>query len=510
MLSKSNEGAIYIKTVYLMGGSKSAWDISRSPLPLLHSKNSLTCKINPAPVSYFFTCFIAKGVWPFKKRPFKQIRKIKRVQKMNRQDPKPVHILVVDDDKMIRQVLQKGIQHAGYDCSEAENGKEALKILEARTVDVVITDIKMPEMDGLELTKIVKAKYKSDVIVITGYSEDFIYEEVIELGARDFAEKPVRLRELNVRLKRVLKERQLHKALEDSEKRYRTLFEQAADAIVLIDAETETLVEFNHRAHENLGYTSREFTNLTLSDFEVSETPDEFTAHIQKVIQTGSDTFETKHRTKSGKVRDIQVSSCAMPIGKRKFIQSIWRDMTEIKRAQETLRRLSYLDGLSGIANRRYFEELLQREWRRAARTSVPLSLLMADIDHFKAYNDTYGHLSGDDCLKQVAKVMNETVRRPADLVARYGGEEFAIVLPDTNLEGANVVAEMLRLEVERLQIKHSASRVCDNITISLGGATTIPNKKMPPTTLISEADHALYRAKKEGRNCIRMNASAC
>ncbi len=428
---------------------------------------------------------------------------------MNRPDLNDVHILVVDDDKMIRKVLQKGIQHAGYDCSVAESGKEALKILEARTVDVVITDIKMPEMDGIELTKIVKAKYQSDVIVITGYSEDFIYEDVIELGASDFAEKPVRLGELNVRLKQVLKERQLLNALEDSEKRYRTLFEQAADSIVLIDAETETLAEFNHRAHENLGYTSREFANLTLSDFEASETPDEAAEHIQKVVQSGSDTFETKHRTKSGKIRDIQVSSCAMPIGRRKFIQSIWRDITEIKRAQETLRSLSYLDGLSGIANRRYFEEILQREWKRAARTSLPLSLLMADIDHFKAYNDTYGHLFGDDCLKQVAKVMNETVRRPADLVARYGGEEFAIVLPDTDLEGANVVAEMLRLEVERLQIQHSASLVCDNITISLGGATAIPNKNMPPTTLISEADNALYLAKKEGRNRTCMNDDA-
>jgi len=428
---------------------------------------------------------------------------------MSRQDLKPFHILVVDDDEMIRQVLQKGIQHAGYDCSVAQSAKEALKILEARTVDVVITDIKMPEMDGIELTKIVKEKYQSDVIVITGYSEDFIYEEVIKLGASDFAEKPVRLGELNVRLKQVLKERHLLNALEDSEKRYRALFEQAADAIVLIDADTETLVEFNHRAHENLGYTSGEFANLTLSDFEVSENPDQITAHIQNVIKTGSDTFETKHRTNSGKMRDIQVSSCAIPIGNRKLIQSIWRDITDIKRAQETLRRLSYLDSLSGIANRRYFEEILQREWSRGARNSVPLSLLMADIDHFKTYNDTYGHLSGDDCLKQVAKVLNEAVRRPADLVARYGGEEFAIVLPDTELAGAHVVAENLRLEVERLQIEHSASLVCDNITISLGGAATIPNKDRVPTTLVSEADHALYVAKKEGRNCTRMNASA-
>ncbi len=428
---------------------------------------------------------------------------------MNQPDLNDVHILVVDDDKMIRQVLQKGIQHAGYDCSVAQSGKEALKILEARTVDVVITDIKMPEMDGLELTQIVKEKYQSDVIVITGYSEGFIYEEVIKLGASDFAEKPVRLGELNVRLKQVLKERQLLKALENSEKRYRALFEQAADVIVLIDAETETVVEFNHRAHENLGYTSSEFANLTLSDFEASENPDEITEHIQKVIQTGSDTFDAKHRTKNGKIRDIQVSSCAMPIGRMKFIQSIWRDITDIKRAQETLRQLSYLDGLSGIANRRYFEEILQREWKRGARNSLPLSLLMADIDHFKAYNDTYGHLSGDDCLKQVAKVMDDTVRRPGDLVARYGGEEFAIILPDTNPEGAYVVAEMLRLEVERLCIKHSTSPVGDNITISLGAAATIPSKSTAPTTLISEADHALYLAKEEGRNRTRMHDSA-
>lgn len=180
-------------------------------------------------------------------------------------------------------------------------------------------------------------------------------------------------------------------------------------------------------------------------------------------------------------------------------------DITERKLAQDMLQRLSSIDGLTGIANRRYFDQYLEREWRRGVRSSTPFSLVMCDIDYFKAYNDTYGHQGGDDCLKKVAATIKSTLKRPGDLVARYGGEEFVIVMPETNVNGAAVLAESLRAGVEALGIAHANSQVNKCVTISLGVATIVPSLDSSPEELLSSADKALYRAKKEGRNRVKL-----
>jgi len=179
-------------------------------------------------------------------------------------------------------------------------------------------------------------------------------------------------------------------------------------------------------------------------------------------------------------------------------------DITERKKAEETLKRLSSLDGLTGIANRRHFDEIINLEWKRSLREGEPLSLIMADIDFFKFYNDTYGHQCGDDCLKKVAAAIKKGLKRPGDLVARYGGEEFAVILPDTPLEGAQAVAEDLRLRIEALGIIHAKSPLAGKVTVSLGVASILPKQDLNVEALILAADQALYRAKNEGRNCIR------
>jgi diguanylate cyclase (GGDEF)-like protein len=164
---------------------------------------------------------------------------------------------------------------------------------------------------------------------------------------------------------------------------------------------------------------------------------------------------------------------------------------------------LSYFDGLTGIANRRYFEDIAGREWRRAAREESPISLMMVDIDFFKNYNDMYGHLAGDECLQKVAKTLKEHLKRPGDMVARYGGEEFVILLPDTDAKNATTLAEGLRRRIEKLGIEHAESFVSDVVTISLGVACVLPNENISLSVLISNADRALYRAKKAGRNRV-------
>lgn len=165
------------------------------------------------------------------------------------------------------------------------------------------------------------------------------------------------------------------------------------------------------------------------------------------------------------------------------------------------LHRLASLDGLTGLSNRRFFDERLAEEWLRAAREKDWFSIVMIDIDHFKQYNDLYGHLVGDVTLKMVARTLADILKRPSDLAARYGGEEFVLILPGTDAQGACNIAEKIRLAIETLGIAHAGSSVAPHVTVSLGVATTVPLHNTGPTTLLAEADDALYVAKDNGRN---------
>ncbi|MFZ5512217.1 MAG: diguanylate cyclase [Pseudomonadota bacterium] len=176
--------------------------------------------------------------------------------------------------------------------------------------------------------------------------------------------------------------------------------------------------------------------------------------------------------------------------------------------ANQELQRLSAVDGLTGVANRRHFDISLAREWRRARRGQRCLSLLLCDVDHFKSFNDTYGHQAGDECLKAVACILQAHAKRPGDLVARYGGEEFAVVLPETDQEGALRVAESMRAAVEDWEAPRS-SPVPARVTISIGVACTVPSPAQPGLVLLEAADKALYCAKRAGRNQVKAGACA-
>jgi two-component system chemotaxis family response regulator WspR len=165
------------------------------------------------------------------------------------------------------------------------------------------------------------------------------------------------------------------------------------------------------------------------------------------------------------------------------------------------LQRLTNTDGMTGIANRRYFDEYLAAEWRRARREQSPLSMLMIDVDNYKLYNDTYGHVAGDNVLRQVASAIDTSCHRPADLAARFGGEEFAMILPSTSPGGARLLAEKVRRAVEDLRIPHDVSSAADRVTVSVGCATIVPTGDEPATQLIERADLAMYSAKEKGKN---------
>ena len=187
----------------------------------------------------------------------------------------------------------------------------------------------------------------------------------------------------------------------------------------------------------------------------------------------------------------------------KRLAQLVDEKTEEIRLANEELQHLANSDGLTGISNRRRFEEFLANEWKRARRDSTEISLILIDIDHFKLFNDTYGHLEGDECLKKVARALKETVRRPTDLVARFGGEEFAIVLGGTDAEGAMTIAREVFSNVLKLQIPHNRSETFGYLTISIGVATTFAKSDLTEAELVKAADQALYQAKENGRNQI-------
>ncbi|MGB1236913.1 MAG: diguanylate cyclase [Pseudomonadales bacterium] len=183
--------------------------------------------------------------------------------------------------------------------------------------------------------------------------------------------------------------------------------------------------------------------------------------------------------------------------------------MLELKKSRDILEHSARIDGLTGAFNRREFEKMLELEWRRSSRTNQSLSLIMLDVDHFKLYNDRYGHLAGDAALRKISAVLKETLSRPHDAVCRYGGEEFAILMPETNCAGAEKVAAVIREAVMALAIPHDKSATAEVVTVSQGISCFIPSELNSPMLLIQEADKALYEGKESSRNAVCVAASS-
>jgi diguanylate cyclase (GGDEF)-like protein len=295
---------------------------------------------------------------------------------------KNTNILIVDDDLSIRNTMQEYINNAGFVSQTASTAEEALELIKTNKFSVVITDIRLPGMGGLELTKVIKKDNGADVIVVTGYSDDYSYEEAINIGASDFVIKPVRLEELLLRLRRVLKERQLG---------------------------------------------------------------------------------------------------------------------TERTRMMEKLQKLAITDGLTKLYNSRSFYTQLELEVDRFNRYKHPLALLLLDIDNFKEYNDTYGHLEGDKVLVRFSQIIKSCLRAN-DSAYRYGGEEFTVILPETNGDEAKTVAQRIRASLEAEKYKPVPGKVA-RITISIGVTQCYPKEEL--STFIRRADKAMYLSKENGRNRV-------
>jgi diguanylate cyclase (GGDEF)-like protein/PAS domain S-box-containing protein len=304
----------------------------------------------------------------------------------------------------------------------------------------------------------------------------------------------------------------LEEQLRQSHLRIKNILKTAKIGTALVEIATGRLLEADLVMQEILGYTEEELRNKRFFDFTH---PDDTKINMKlhrDLLEGKLDHYhmEKRYIRKDGKViwGDLTVSMFHHnPPSMMAMVQDITdrkRLEQQLREAQERWQQLSNIDGLTGIANRRCFDETLEFEWRRSARNFTPLSLILLDIDYFKEYNDAYGHLSGDDCLKLVAQTIKATLARPTDLACRYGGEEFAIILPATNQEGAAKAAESIRAAIENLEIPHIRSQISDHLTISVGMTTRIPTNNSNTQDIIIESDKALYLAKQEGRNRIK------
>jgi diguanylate cyclase (GGDEF)-like protein/PAS domain S-box-containing protein len=293
---------------------------------------------------------------------------------------------------------------------------------------------------------------------------------------------------------------------------FRLLAETSRDVIVLTDLEGGRRY-VSPAAAELLGWSPEELLGGSYRDLvhpdDLGEwkslLADSRTGTTGKILQYRCRKKDGSYLWMESNLRLYHDPTTGTPFG---FVNVV-RDISGRKAAEEDLEKafrlvesLASLDGLTEIANRRRLDQVLEHEWRLATRTVSDISLLLIDVDHFKAYNDIYGHLAGDDCLRRLAKVILEMVARPSDLVARYGGEEFAVVLPNTPPTGAMQVADRIRAAVQELDMPHEGNthRV---VTVSIGCATQTPEMDSKLDGLIDAADHALYRAKNAGRNAI-------
>ncbi len=301
--------------------------------------------------------------------------------------------------------------------------------------------------------------------------------------------------------------KQIELALKESAERIRAIVDNAVEGIIVIN-DACLIEEFNPAAERIFGYQVSEVIGENVGILMPGPYRVEHDGDVRRFLQTNSSRLIGKDRDltgmrKDGSVFPLHISVSKTSVQGHTLFVGIVQDISVRKQLEEHLRDLSFKDSLTGINNRRAFDENLEKEWRRARRNRTPLALMMLDIDCFKAFNDTYGHQEGDSCLKEVARVIMANLKRPADFAARYGGEEFVVLLPETAWDDAVVVAETIRLGVAALEIPHKKSDIAEYVTLSAGVACLVPDEEQSADNLMKVADLALYAAKSAGRNRV-------
>ncbi|MGE3724522.1 MAG: diguanylate cyclase [Candidatus Sericytochromatia bacterium] len=417
------------------------------------------------------------------------------------------YILIVDDNPNNLRLLIAILQERGYQIRPANNGARALSTAKKQKPDLILLDINMPEMDGYEVCRQLKADPETaDIPVLFISANDELHDRIhgFAVGGVDYISKPFQEAEVLARIESQL-------TILTQRRQLAGILNSSLDGIMAYqavrDPEGHLLdfrwLELNPAAAEMVGKKREELLGEhLLVQFPFLQSEGIFAEYVQ-VVETGQSLNKEYYLAQFESW--IQMFAVKLDDG----LAVTFRNTTERKNLELTLARQAEQDGLTGIANRRVFDQQLAHEWRRSVRTQKPLSLIMCDIDFFKLYNDLFGHIQGDLCLIQVAQTLMQMARRSGDLVSRYGGEEFAVILPETDAAGAKEVAEHLAQAVRDLALPHPHNAHQGIVTLSLGVATLVPHRGVAETELLLAADQALYRAKEKGRNQVQVSASS-
>lgn len=336
------------------------------------------------------------------------------------------------------------------------------------------------------------------------------------------AERTQELRMKNDQLQVELDERiMMTDVLHENEQQFRALVSSIPGAVYRFRIDSDWTVEFISDVIEDItAYPASKFRWNPVQAYRSIIHPED-RGKIEKDVLEGMDPMKSyfvEYRIIDGNGRLRWFSESGQAVysveGEPLWLDGTIYDISDRKFAEEALQeankelqRLAMVDGLTQIANRRRFDEYLNKEWRRMKREGNKLALILCDIDFFKPYNDNYGHQEGDICLQRVAQTIHSVIKRPGDLAARYGGEEFAVILPNTHAEGAVRVAERIREKIQQLKIPHAQSSVDQYVTLSMGVSCVIHNQEFNAGDLVNAADDALYKAKAQGRNRVIVNA---
>lgn len=304
---------------------------------------------------------------------------------------------------------------------------------------------------------------------------------------------------------------EIQKSLQKSEKRFQRIVETSIEGILIFD-ENYCITFANKNMAQILGYTVEEMYGKPIVSFFSPENLDVY-YHQEALRKTGTDSvYECALLRRDGKIKWFLVSAKALIDDNGKF-EGSFAMLTDISDRKEMeilleesnrrLEELSNTDGLTGIANRRKFDEVLELEYNRLSRSKLKLSIILLDIDFFKEYNDYYGHVMGDECLRQIGQILSNSINKEVDLAARYGGEEFACILPDTELKDAVKVVEKIQVSIKNLKIEHLKSPVNSFVTSSFGVITVQHSPQSSPRDIIEMVDQYMYKAKNSGRNKI-------
>ncbi|WP_348696652.1 diguanylate cyclase [Duganella fentianensis] len=419
-------------------------------------------------------------------------------------------ILIVDDAPENLSALRTMMVQQGYQTFVANNGERALKIARRVHPDLILLDILMPGMDGLETCRQLKSHASTQRIPVIFMSAKTATEDVVagfDIGAVDYISKPLRMAEVCARVRTQLQIRSRSETQEEQAERLRAIVNSMAEGLLIIEADGR--IQFANPACVNyLGYTEQELAGRNISELlnpmvaqEYLDYFRRYAAEPESAHSHGTREVIIRHRNGSSVCMDLTLTPMVL---RQPLFVGLLHDITHHKQSEDALQRAAMIDPLTKIANRRHFDSFIEKEWQRAMRSGLPLSLVVLDVDHFKLYNDTLGHPAGDACLQQVAQAIAAHALRQTDLAARYGGEEFVLLFAETDGATALQMAEAIRARIEGLQIPHPRSSTSPWLTVSIGVATTHPRHLDSIESLFVAADRAMYVAKEHGRNQVQ------